>query len=222
MNVFPLTNFEFKSTFMSTESKFESDIASIRTMMERTSKFISLSGLSGVLAGIYALIGAAIAYLMLQYPNSPLSYRTESVQSLDVIIKLLLLAAVVLILSLGSVFWLTSRKAKRLGANVWDRSARLLLINLATPIFAGGIFILILLANGHYGVVAPACLVFYGLGLINASPNLYDEIRYLGYSEIVLGLLSAALPGYGLLFWSIGFGILHIVYGVLMHRKYDK
>ncbi|HNP94662.1 MAG TPA: hypothetical protein PKJ63_03510, partial [Cyclobacteriaceae bacterium] len=170
----------------------------------------------------YALIGAAIAYLMIQYPNSPLSYRTESVQSLDVIVKLLLLAAVVLILSLGSVFWLTSRKAKRLGANVWDRSARLLLINLATPIFAGGIFILILLANGHYGVVAPACLVFYGLGLINASPNLYDEIRYLGYSEIVLGLLSAALPGYGLLFWSIGFGILHIVYGVLMHRKYDK
>lgn len=207
---------------MSQESKFENDIASIRSMMERTSKFISLSGLSGVLAGLYALAGAAVAYFMIQFPRSPFSYRTESVQPVDTILGLLVVAIVVLILSLGSGVWLTIRKAKRVGAKVWDRSARLLLINLATPIIAGGIFILILLAKGHYGVVAPACLVFYGLGLISASPNLYDEIRYLGYSEIILGFISAALPGYGLLFWALGFGVLHVVYGILMFRKYDR
>jgi len=207
---------------MPNESNYESDIASIRSMMERTSKFISLSGLSGVLAGVYALAGAGVAYFMIQYPRSPLTYRTESLQPSDIVFKLVAVAVMVLVASLGTGLWFTARKARKVGARVWDSSARKLALNLAIPILSGGIFILILLANGHYGVVAPACLVFYGLGLINASPNLYDEIRYLGYSEIVLGLISAALPGYGLIFWSIGFGVLHIVYGLLMFRKYDR
>lgn len=207
---------------MSKESSFENDIASIRQMMERTSKFISLSGLSGVLAGVYALAGAGVAYFMIQFPRSPFSYRTESVQPLDIVFKLMVVAMVVLVLSIGTGLWLTARKARRVGAKVWDSSARTLAVNLAVPIVSGGIFILILLANGHFGVVAPACLIFYGLGLINASPNLYDEIRYLGYSEIALGLISAALPGYGLIFWSLGFGALHIIYGLLMFRKYDR
>ena len=86
----------------------------------------------------------------------------------------------------------------------------------------GGFFIIILLYNGHYGVVAPACLIFYGLALINASPNLYEEVRYLGYSEIVLGLVSAALPAYGLIFWTIGFGVFNVFYGALMLRKYGQ
>lgn len=204
------------------ESKFEDDLASIRNMMERTSKFISLSGLSGVLAGVYALVGASFAYGLLQFTDSPFVIPAGPVQPAEVVVQLLAIALVVLILSLGTGFWLTLRKAKRLGAKAWDRSAQLLLINLATPIAAGGIFILILLAKGYYGMVVPACLVFYGLGLINASSNLYDEIRFLAYFEIILGLIAAALPGYGLLFWSIGFGILHIVYGVLMFMKYDR
>jgi hypothetical protein len=206
---------------MTNESKYEADIASIRTMMERTSKFISLSGLSGVLAGVYALVGAGIVYFMVHFPRSPLSYRTETIQPFDTIMKLMGVAVAVLIASIGTGLWLSSKKAKRAGVKVWNRSSKAMFVNLAVPIVSGGIFILFLLMNGHYGVVAPACLVFYGLGLVNASPNLYDEIRYLGYSEIFIGLISAALPGYGLLFWSLGFGVLHIIYGSLMFRKYD-
>ncbi|MCB0490786.1 MAG: hypothetical protein KDC93_00060 [Cyclobacteriaceae bacterium] len=206
---------------MTNESKYEADIASIRNMMERTSKFISLSGLSGVLAGVYALVGAGIVYFMVHFPRSPLSYRTETIQPFDTIMKLMGVAVAVLIASIGTGLWLSSKKAKRAGVKVWNRSSKAMFVNLAVPIVSGGIFILFLLMNGHYGVVAPACLVFYGLGLVNASPNLYDEIRYLGYSEIFIGLISAALPGYGLLFWSLGFGVLHIIYGSLMFRKYD-
>lgn len=206
---------------MTNESKYEADIASIRNMMERTSKFISLSGLSGVLAGVYALVGAGIVYFMVHFPRSPLSYRTETIQPFDTIMKLMGVAVAVLIASIGTGLWLSSKKAKRAGVKVWNRSSKAMFVNLAVPIVSGGFFILFLLMNGHYGVVAPACLVFYGLGLVNASPNLYDEIRYLGYSEIFIGLISAALPGYGLLFWSLGFGVLHIIYGSLMFRKYD-
>lgn len=207
---------------MAHESKFEKDIASIRGMMERSSKFISLSGLSGVLAGVYALAGAFIAQQLIQFSKPNLTHQIESGPTNELVVKLLVVAFAVLILSLGSCIWLTSRKAKKIGAKIWDHSTRLLLINLATPIVTGGIFILILLVHGYYGVIAPACLIFYGLGLINASPNLYDEIRYLGYSEIMLGLISSVIPGYGLLFWLVGFGILHIAYGVLMFRKYDR
>lgn len=207
---------------MPNESKYENDIASIRQMMERTSKFISLSGLSGILSGVYALIGAGAAYGILQFPASPLNPRTETIQPSDVLIKLLMVALLVLAATVATTIWFSVRKAKKMGTKAWDNSSKTLLINLAIPVVSGGVFILTLLANGHYGVVASACLVFYGLGLISASPNLYDEIRYLGYSEIILGIVAAAIPGYGLLFWAIGFGVLHIVYGALMFRKYDR
>ena len=207
---------------MTKDSNYQQDLASIRQLMERSSKFISLSGLSGILAGTYALIGAAIAYYLIQYPLSITSYRQQSLQQSDVVFKLLLLAVVILVASLLTGYLLSLRKARQQGIKVWDVTSKRLAINLLIPLLTGGLFILILLYQGHYGVVAPACLIFYGLALINASANLYEEIRYLGYSEIALGLIAALLPGYGLLFWAIGFGALHIFYGALMFRKYDR
>jgi uncharacterized membrane protein (Fun14 family) len=191
-------------------------------MMERSAKFISLSGLSGVLAGTYALIGSGIAYYLIQYPLPITAYGQESIQQPSVVLKLMLIGIAVLVASLVTGFWLSYRKARRHNTSVWNETSKRLVINLMIPLVTGGIFILILLYNNHYGVVAPACLIFYGLALIQASGNLYEEVRYLGYSEIALGLISAVLPGYGLLFWAIGFGALHIFYGTLMYRKYDR
>lgn len=202
--------------------EYEKDLASIRTMMERSVKFISLSGLSGILAGIYALAGAAVAWQLVYYPRSPFSYRIETLQEASTLTKLLITAACVLIASLGTGLWLSQRKAKKHGMNLWNVTTKTLAINLAIPLVTGGLFILILLQSGHYGIAAPACLIFYGLALINASANLYDEVRYLGYSEIVLGLIAAYLAGYGLLFWTLGFGVLHIIYGAVMYYRYDK
>ena len=190
--------------------------------MERSVKFISLSGLSGILSGVYALIGAAIAYYLIQYPISPFADQLYSIPSSDVVAPLMIVAAVVLASSLLTGFWLSSKKAKQAGVKIWDATSKRLFINLSVPLITGGIFVLILLSNGHFGMVAPACLIFYGLALINASANLYEEIRYLGYSEIILGLISASLPGYGLLFWAIGFGLLHIIYGSVMYKRYDS
>jgi hypothetical protein len=211
-----------KVLLMKPIEQYEQDLASIRTMMERSGKFISLSGLSGILAGTYAIIGSAAAYFIIQYPLPLTAYRQESVQQPSVIFTLTGIALAVLAASLLTGLWLSIRKANRYGTSIWNETGKRMLINLFIPVITGGIFILILLFNGHYGVVAPACLIFYGLGLINASANLYEEVRYLGYSEILLGLISAALPGYGLLFWAVGFGLLHIFYGALMYRKYDR
>ncbi len=204
---------------MKQNQAYEKDIASIRQLMERSVKFLSLSGLSGILAGVYALIGASVVYVLFQYPQAPWQYRYDSIK--DSIPLLLFIALVVLIASLITGYLLAARKAGRLGVKFWDSTTKRLVVNLAIPLATGGIFITAILLNGHYGLAAPASLIFYGLALINASPNLFDEIRYLGYCEITLGILSSFLPGFGLLFWAIGFGVLHVVYGTMMYKKYD-
>jgi hypothetical protein len=202
--------------------EYEKDIASIRTIMERSAKFLSLSGLSGMLAGIYALLGAVAAYFVVQYPVSPFHYRIYSAQEPDKLWKLILIALAVLAASLSTGLWLSGKKARRHGLKLWTVASRRLVYNLAIPLASGGIFILIILYTGHFGLAAPTSLIFYGLALIQGSSNTFDEVRYLGYSEIILGLVSALFPGYGLIFWAIGFGVLHIVYGAIMYNKYDK
>jgi hypothetical protein len=202
--------------------EYEKDLASIRTMMERSVKFISLSGLSGVMSGIYAILGAVAAYFMIHYPISPLNQRVYSINDYETLTQLTLIALVVLIASLATGFWFSARKAKKYNEKLWNVTTKKLLINLSIPLLTGGVFILILLYTGHFGVAAPASLVFYGLALIQGSANMYDEVRYLGICEIILGLVSALFPGYGLIFWVIGFGVMHIVYGTIMHNKYDR
>ena len=202
--------------------EYEKDIASIRSMMERSVKFISLSGISGVMAGIYALIGASVAHMTLYYPYSPFGLRFFYVNERAVVLKLFIVAVLVLVASVGTGFWLSSRKAKKLGTTIWNKTSQQLLIDLMIPLVTGGLFILILASRGYFVVIASACLIFYGLALIYAGRNTFKEIQYLGITEIALGLLSALLPGYGLIFWATGFGVMHIVYGAVMHFRYDK
>jgi hypothetical protein len=202
------------------EKEIQDDLASIRSLMERSSKFISLSGLSGILAGVYALIGAVAAYCIME---EPLNYeRVTFLHVLSVLPALIGIAVAVFIASLVTGLLLTYQKAKKKGQPIWGNTSKMLLFNLAVPLVTGGIFMLILLYRGYFGIVAPASLVFYGLALIGAGNYTYTDVRVLGISEILLGLVAACFPGYGLLFWAVGFGLLHIVYGSVMYLKYDR
>jgi hypothetical protein len=203
---------------MEENKDYERDLASIRKIMERSAKFISLSGLSGVMAGVYALFAAVYAYQYIYWRELAEHLDGFTVPSYHLIIT----AVITLSASLATGFWLSYRKAKRLGQSIWNSTSRKLIMNLLIPLGAGGLFVLMMLWYGYIGLVAPACLLFYGLALLNASQNLFTEIRYLAYCEIVLGLIATAYMGYGLLFWALGFGVLHIIYGALMYRKYDS
>ncbi|TDQ07642.1 hypothetical protein [Pedobacter metabolipauper] len=203
------------------EKEIYAELSSIRNLMERSAKFISLSGLSGILAGIYAIIGAGLGYYFV-YGTGGMQYRDYYISDDRLIWKLFLIAAAVLVLSLVTGLYLTLGKAKKKNQNVWNPSSKSLLKNVAVPLFTGGIFILILMLRGNYGVIAPACLIFYGLALVSGSQYTYTDVKWLGLLEICLGLLAALLPGYGIIFWTIGFGVLHIVYGSIMHFKYDR
>lgn len=207
---------------------YEEDLASIRTMMERSVKVVSLSGLSGMLAGVYALAGAALAYYIMQSSQLELSSYddgdaiTYSPDAAEIIWKLLLIASVVLGAALLTGFFFSQRKAKKYNQTLWNAASRKMFFSLAVPLVTGGIFVLAMLYSGFYELAAPATLLFYGLALIHSSDYTFQEIKYLGFSEIILGLLATLLPGYGLIFWAIGFGILHLIYGALMYYRHDQ
>jgi hypothetical protein len=200
------------------------EISDIKRIMERSSRFISLSGLSGIAAGLCALTGAYFGNNILndyysEY-NDGAGYTDKNFQSLKV--SLLAIACIVLVAALILSFIFTWRRARQNHLPIWDLTARKLMWNILIPLIAGGLFILAMLQYSEWRFVAPACLIFYGLALVNGSKYTLTDIRYLGYMEIVLGLVNTQFTGYGLYFWAVGFGILHIIYGVLMWWKYEK
>lgn len=206
----------FKVLYMNTQDYLQ-DIKEIKDLMNKSTQFISLSGLSGILAGIYALVGAGYVYYLIE--NHSEQYITLESSTFKLI---LLTAFIVLIASLLTSYVLTVKKAKKMGEDVWNTSSKRLLINFFIPLVTGGIFAVLLLRNGYYGLVAPITLIFYGLACINASKYTLRDVRYLGITEVILGLLAVEFSGYGLYFWVIGFGICHIVYGSVMYFKYDR
>ncbi len=201
-------------------------LSEIRTMMQRSSKFLSLSGLSGVAAGCCALVGsvAVASYLGISILDNLLFVRLDySHHTPTEIIRFCVLDAVLVMffaLLFGTFF--TWRKAKRRGEKTYNDISLQLALNLAIPLGAGGIFCLILIWHGYVGIVAPTLLLFYGAALLHGSKFTFDDVRYLGICEMVLGLISAVYIGYGLVFWTIGFGVLHILYGAIMYYKYER
>ena len=196
------------------------DLTEIRSMMERSSRFISLSGLSGISAGVFALIGAFVAYQRILEDNAG-EYLNLS-QNTPLLRFITIDGIIVLTLSLIFAFYFTVRQTRKKGLKLWNKTSKRLFINMAVPLLTGGFFCLILLQRAPH-LIDCASLVFYGLALINASKYTVDDIRYLGYIEIILGLACGLLNEWriGLLFWTIGFGVLHIVYGIVMYRKYE-
>lgn len=209
---------------MSDQKQSLEAIQDIKKIMERSSRFISLSGLSGVSAGIFALIGAWFAYNWID--DYYLRYGKRSgFDFLDfraLIRDLLGLAMIILAGAIVSALYFTWRKARRNKLPVWDHTSRKLLINLCIPLFTGAIFVFGLLKYSEWRFIAPVCLIFYGLALVNASKYTLSEIRYVGMIEIMLGLINMWWISYGLYFWALGFGVLHILYGIVMWWKYDR
>jgi hypothetical protein len=222
------TYFGLQSTFMSEHQQSLSAIRDIRQMMERSSRFISLSGLSGISAGICALIGAFLAYpYVYGYKDYNIDANTDTRLGVDGYAAifntyLFWIAALTFLAAMLTAFIFTYIKSKKEGTPLWGNIAKRLMFNLAVPLIVGGIFLLKLLQFGTFGLVAPGCLLFYGLALINASKFTLAEVRYLGYCEIVLGLINLFFVGYGLYFWAAGFGVLHIIYGGYMWWKYER
>lgn len=203
------------------EKDYLQDLTEIKSIMNKSTRFISLSGLSGILAGVYALLGAIVGnYLINSYQNAygavaflPISY-----------FELLLVgvAALVLLLSVLTAYFLTRKQASKNNEKIWSITSKRLLQHFLIPLITGGLFCIILYQYHIIGLIAPTTLIFYGLACINASKYTVGSTKYLGITEVIIGLISTQFIGYGLFFWAFGFGICHIIYGILMYKKQDS
>jgi hypothetical protein len=201
---------------MKEQRDYIQDIAEIRSMMEQSSKFASLSGWAGILAGIYALGGAFTAYSLFGFDPDELFYSTSTLPAI------ILLAVSVLVLAVITAVYLSRRKAQTKKENIWNATSKRLLIQMVIPLLTGGVVISILLIHGLTGLAAPLMLLFYGLALINAGEFTIPEVKIMGLVQIILGLLSTWHIELGLILWATGFGAVHIVYGVYMHFRYER
>jgi hypothetical protein len=218
-----------QSAFMNESEKLSSELHDIKQMMERSSRFISLSGLSGISAGICALIGAWFSVDVIERNRSAVHNLKRSIAGDDSIMygdfahsRLFQIAAITFAAALISAFIFTWRRSKKTNVPIWGTTAKRLMINVTVPMIAGAVFLIAIIQNGVFGFVAPGCLIFYGLGVLNASKYTLPETRYLGYGEILLGLINLYFLGDGLYFWAAGFGVMHILYGIFMWWKYER
>lgn len=200
---------------MKTKQDYLQDLTDIRSIMHKATRFQSLSGWSGILAGLYALTGAFTAHIILD--NTPLNGISDA-QFLELGVTGLL----VLLLALGTAVVLSVRKGRSLGHPLWNAITQKLILNMGIPLVTGGFLILILVNRSFLELVIPVMLLFYGLALVNAAQRSFEELRFMGILEIALGLAAAWSARYALLFWAIGFGILHLVFGLMIHLKYDR
>ncbi len=186
------------------------DLKVIREMMEKSSKFLSLSGLSGIVAGITATLGVAYAYFFIFGGHIAAAN-----------ILMIIDACIVLIISVTFGVYFSWRKARKSNQKLFNKVTLKTIYNLSIPLLTGGIFSIILILRGESEMVAAITLIFYGLALVNVSKFTFDEIHYLGITEILLGIAAAIFTHNGIIFWTIGFGICHIIYGSIMYKKYD-
>lgn len=218
---------------MNSQNQSLETLEDIKKIMDRSSRFISLSGLSGIAAGVCALAGAWFAKSVIDEGGRSSarvigelkgSYANVGVDMLKSFMgsRLFWIAGITLAAAIFFAFVFTYIRSSKQGIPVWGVMAKRLMWNVALPMIAGGIFLLKLIEAGVYGLIAPGCLIFYGLALVNGAKYTLGEIRYLGYALIILGLINCWFPGYGLYFWAAGFGVLHIVYGIMMWNKYER
>jgi len=224
----------YKVLFMTESSQHLENLRDIKQMMQKSSRFISLSGLSGIAAGLCALAGAWVARNRIEAYKSDQSIevidikgysgsgRIKPLSLMNLEKELIIIAVVTFLLAFSLSFLFTYQRSKKTGVPIWGYVARKVMVNVMIPMLAGAVVIWKMMELDIYGLIAPTSLIFYGLALINASKYTFQEIRYLGYGQLILGLMNLWLIGYGLTFWAIGFGILHIIYGFVMWWKNER
>ena len=174
-------------------------------MMERSSRFISLSGLSGVVAGLTAIIGVVYVYFVFQREGINYLDGDRNILGPALVKELVLIGIAILVVAVLSGYIFTAHKKQKKRFEDLGCTTKRLLITFVVPLLAGGVFCLALLLSSSFVFIAPATLIFYGLALVAAERYTLTDVKYLGYLEIILGLISLFFLGWGLLFWAIGF-----------------
>ena len=196
------------------------ELRDIRTMMERSSRFQSVSGWGILAVGVMALVAAWVAdglfnggtngWFTTLYGDTAYLWAHKT--------QIAVFGSLILVAVCGTTVFLSSfLMARRKNIPfIFDATLRRVIFNLSIPLLAGGVLCLALVLQGHYGLTSSIMLVFYGLALVNCHHFSLPMLGGLGYAELLLGLADCFVATHALLFWAIGFGVLHIALGIYL------
>ena len=181
----------------------EENLKFIRETMERSTSFTAVPGFGGMLMGATAIAAAVIAYMQIYLVNSLAVWLGEAV----------------LAFSIGLLaMW---QKSKLAGQSLVSAPARKFALSFAPPLIAGVVIVLGLWRYEYYYVMAPVCMLTYGAAVTCGGAFSARVIPVMGWCFIALGAVTFVLPTqYSNLMMGLSFGVLHVVFGAIIARRY--
>ena len=202
-SISPLRKEEVRDEPVNIGDRAIDNVRFIREMMERSSSFTAVPGYGGMLMGATAVVAAYIASQQIYLRDWLIVWLTEAC-----------LAAAIGILAM----WQKSRIA---GESLMSAPARKFAFGFAAPLVSGIAVTLGLWRNEHYEVMAPVWMLSYGAAVVTGGAFSVRAVPVMGWAFIAFGAASFALPAaYGNYMMLASFGILHIVFGAIIARKY--
>ena len=199
----------------------------IREMMSKSSRFQAISGWSIVVIGLYAAVASAMAAAVIGVGDwLPCCENLQRFAVLNTPSRIRIAALIAIglfALSLLTVFVAAIIKSKRNNLRfAFDKRMCQMLVDFFIPLIAGGLLSMALVQQGHYGLTSSIMLLFYGLALVNCSHYTYPALRWLGYSELLIGIIDCFTMSHALLFWFLGFSVMHILFGVIYVIMFER
>ena len=175
----------------------------IRETMERATAFTAVPGWGGVGMGAIALAAAAVAHTRL----TPAEWLATW------------LASSVLAFTLGG--WTMTAKARRAGTTVFSYSGRRFVLSYVPPLLVGALLTGVLVRAGLYQALPGTWLLLYGTGVVTGGAFSVRVVPLMGLCFMALGVIALFGPAaWGNSLMAAGFGALHILFGLIIARRY--
>lgn len=175
----------------------------IREMMERSASFTAVPGYGGILMGVTAVAAAYIANTQVYLRDSLMTWLIEA------------------FLAFAIGFLAMWQKSKIAGQSLFSTPARKFAYGFIPPLVVGVVIVLGLWRYEYYYVMAPVCMLCYGAAVACGGAFSARVVPVMGWCFIALGTAAFILPSsYAQIMMGASFGLLHIIFGAIIARKY--
>ncbi len=186
----------------------EENLRVIRQLMERSTKYSTFSGFSGILAGAASITGCLVTRSLSQ--TDPAAFR----------VAFLVTWSLVILFAIGADYLLTKRRAARVGKRVLSRLGKQMFLASAPGLGTGALLTLYFLRHNLLGDIYPVWMLCYGIAVCAVGLFSQREVSYLGAAFLLAGAATLLFcPTFGLPMMAVTFGAFHILYGIAVSRK---